>query len=161
MDIISHVLIGTSVIRNPQLFWPVSLASILPDLLMFVPSHTYMFLKKFKDRKSFKLFSSTRWWNCPTWIRNVYNLTHSILGGIIFSLFILVFFRDSSLVIWAWWLHLGLDIFTHGGQFRVKLFFPFSNYTLPIGINWFANQYLVAGNMSLALILFYFTHLPY
>ena len=159
MDVLSHVLIGTSVINRPDLFFQVSLLSVLPDVIMWVPSHVYMVGKKIKQKKNYRLFTSQRWWSCPEWVREIYNVTHSFLFGALFSVYLYVGFREMAMpLISAWWLHIGVDLFTHSGKYAVKPFYPFTSKSLPLGFNWFHNAWYMAGQIGISLVIFCLAH---
>lgn len=136
MDIISHGLWGGVVFgrKNRKTFWQALGFGILPDLLSF---------GLFTIADVLGMVSGPDWGkghpdpsSIPQIIHTLYNFTHSfIVFAGVFGL-VWIFRRKPFLPMFAWGLHILLDIPTHSTSFFPTPFlFPVSDFVVN-GISW-------------------------
>ncbi|MBI3232259.1 MAG: hypothetical protein HYZ51_04235 [Candidatus Doudnabacteria bacterium] len=110
------------------------LFGVLPDVIPFVPSVTYLLL----NRAQFSFYNalySQAW--VFVWARGVYNFTHSFVIFVLVSVIVMV--ARKGRIYWpmlAWGLHILMDLFTHPNFFRTPFLFPISTYRVPFGLSW-------------------------
>lgn len=136
MDVVSHGLWGGTAFgrKNKKSFLAGVAFGMLPDIIPFGP----FFLAT--------LFGSTpapNWHGghadvhtIPTYVFSLYQWTHSlVIFGIVFLL-VWAFYKKPFVPMFAWGLHIVMDIPTHVAPFFPTPFlWPFSSYTVS-GIAW-------------------------
>jgi len=139
MDIISHALIGwiISLMANAsgkEKLW-IILFSLIPDIVL-IPAY----IKLGRENKRFLWIAKNEDWSGETlkypFLSALYNATHSL-----FFLFIIVYpvikiFNLPSLAFWAYLTHIIIDIFSHKGEWAIKIFYP-----LKFKINGFSDAW--------------------
>jgi len=132
MDEISHALIGRIISINPKnskkdVFWTIFF-SVLPDIPFIA---FYVFLIYINGR--FPLNSD--WINATSLYPNLNIITNLIPHSLVFAFLIILpivfLFKLPKLALYAYVIHILIDIPTHTGEWSSKIFYPLSNY----GIN--------------------------
>jgi membrane-bound metal-dependent hydrolase YbcI (DUF457 family) len=160
MEFISHALIGKiffyfdKKIKASQQ-WIVILFSVMPD---FVLIPFYIVLGKENER--FLWIAQNEDWIgsdlTHPFLTNAYNTTHSFIFALIIILPIIVYFKLPRLAFFAYLFHIIIDIFTHTGDWTIKMFFPYS-----FNVNGFSNAWMwpissmVISWIILSLIILY------
>ena len=127
MDIVSHAIVGRMLATKKQNsskdIWLVMLFGALPD---FFQIPLYIYIGYINHRPFFWPlnadwigFRATHpgwmlWWDIP----------HSFLTLLFIVTPIVFLLKLNKLVIWAYFFHIFLDLFTHTGEWGVKPFFP-------------------------------------
>lgn len=155
MDVISHGLWGGVAFgrKKKSYFWWAFAIGILPDLLSS---------GLFTVFTSLGLMSGPDWSNglpdpdaIPFFVHRLYDITHSL---IIFALvFLAVWFirKKPFIPLWAWLLHILMDIPTHSTNFFPTPFlWPFPTHYVN-GISW-SQPYIFYPNIIVLVIVYVF-----
>ncbi len=138
MDTLAHGLWSNVLVYNkhktePKQRFIAVLFGTLPDLLAFAPLFVYLFVSG--NFGSPVGMESNHW--TFRYAPFTYNYTHSF---VIFSVsYIAVYFirgRRHYFPMWAWALHIAMDLFTHPNFYQTPFLFPISAYRVPFGISW-------------------------
>lgn len=140
MDIISHALIGKIFCyfdkKAKDKNWIVILFSVLPDMVL-IPF--YIVLGKENER--FLWIAQNQDWVGTNishpYLSGAYDTTHSIFFALIIILPIVLALKLPKSAFFAYFFHVGIDIFTHTGEWSIKMFFPFSLY-----VDGFSNAWM-------------------
>lgn len=156
MDIISHGVWGTTIIRKPKLFIPIFISGLLPDLISTVIGFVYLQIVNGFDL-------NFNWGLLPDWSRVLYSYSHSIVGLIIFSILIMIFARHYLILIFPYAFHIFLDLFTHVSDPLARIFYPFVEYDSSRlwGINWWEYPWTSIVSWWLLIVInvgFYIYH---
>jgi len=129
MDIGSHILFGRALATAPKIsrrnIFLITFFSYLPDLpqtftyiyLGFVNSRPYWFPLN-SDWEGFRELY-------PFWIA-LWEIPHSLLF-VFFVVFPVVYFlRLPKMALYAYLIHVIVDVFTHTGEWGSRIFYPFS-----------------------------------
>jgi len=149
MDTLAHAFWSYIIFHNSELVILAVLFGVLPDLLSWTLFMFYPKKGKFDWKKNPDLNL------IPKWVFTMYGVTHSIFS--IFFIFIMVFlfFKQIPIYLWAWPIHVLMDIPTHTKDFLPTPFlWPFSNYKFP-GISWGTKKFMVANYSLIILSLIY------
>ena len=125
MDIISHGLWGGIAFGRRKHFIAAFLFGILPDILAFVPFFIYTQLNgiHFHRQPPLEII--------PSWVFDIYNLSHSLLLSCLICLIIRKVNKESSLYYLAWPLHILFDIPTHPAEFfPTRFLYPVSDFSI-------------------------------
>lgn len=151
MDVISHGLWGGVTVgrRSRKSFWTAFAFGVAPDVIAFGPflvnrllHQGAEFFEHFGKKPDPSLI--------PAYVHSLYNVTHSLI--VFAAAFALVWLlrRKPLVEMWAWALHVCMDIFTHNGAFFPTPFlWPASDFHVN-GIPWstplifFPNLFLLA-----------------
>lgn len=170
MDIVSHALWGTTIVRRKPLVWWAAFFGALPDLLGSAPGFFYLLFAQGV------LWGTDTWQFMPQWTRDAYHLSHSILGIAIVALVLWALGRHPARLNSAngprEWLvltlpfsfHIFLDVFTHVTDPLARLFFPFVSWNAArvIGVNWWESWWIMGANAAALVlvnaVLWHFTH---
>jgi membrane-bound metal-dependent hydrolase YbcI (DUF457 family) len=153
MDIISHGLWGSIAFgrKNKKSFWTTFLIGIAPDMLSFGLFFAAVILGIYPSPDFRAGPPPTAM--IPNYISSIYNVTHSLI------IFALVFFivwlisKKPYLPLFAWGLHVFIDIFTHSYEFFPTPFiWPISSYKFN-GTNW-GEPIIFIPNLLLLAILY-------
>jgi membrane-bound metal-dependent hydrolase YbcI (DUF457 family) len=127
MDIISHALIGKIFCyfdkKAKGKNWLVILFSIIPDFAL-IPF--YIILGK--ENQRFLWIAQNQDWigssiTHPI-LTNIYNITHSIFFALLIILPVVLIFKMPKSAFFAYLSHIIIDIFTHTGEWTIKIFYP-------------------------------------
>lgn len=153
-----------------SIFW-VMLFSVFPDMLSSVPFLIWRTVYLTVLNNHFSLDIILREWteqvppNIFALFDAVYNLSHSIFlfGAVLILLFILkrqkmngvklrCQLREVAFTpIWAWGLHLALDLISHAGfEHGVRLFYPFTDFYFGLA-NWFNTPFMLINAVVLGV----------
>lgn len=148
MDIISHSVWGATIVRRPKLLIPILISGSLPDLISTVIGFIYL---QFTQGFNF----SFDWNTLPTWSRDLYGYSHSLIGLVIFSSLIIIFARQYLILIYPYAFHIFLDLFTHSGDPLARLFYPLINYNPQRvwGLDWWKYPWTSVINWTLIVII--------
>lgn len=148
MDIISHGIWGSTIIRRPKMVILAFISGTLPDLASTVAGFLYLQFSKGPTL-------AFNWNTLPAWSTYLYSFTHSLLGLSIFSVLLIVLARRYLLLIIPYALHLLLDLFTHAGDPLERLFYPWIKYNSARawGFNWWEHPWTSLLNWGVILII--------
>jgi len=156
MDIISHGLWGGVAFgrKNKREFWWAFGLGVMPDLFSF---------GIFTAMRILGLASGPDWSNglpssdaIPAYVHCLYNVTHSLIIFLIIFLVIAIFRRKIFFPMFAWGLHILMDIPTHSSQFFPTPFlWPLSTYKIS-GIPWSHPIIFYPDIILLASLYFWF-----
>lgn len=103
---------------------------IAPDLFSWT---IYLFYSLFKNGLKFGKPAIA---SVPDWVFTLYGITHSLFVFAAVALICLIMFKHVPIYLWAWLLHILIDIPTHARDFLPTPFlWPFSSWHFP-GISW-------------------------
>jgi membrane-bound metal-dependent hydrolase YbcI (DUF457 family) len=127
MDIISHALIGKILcfFDKKSKSSLVIFFSIMPD---FVLIPFYAVLGK-ENERFFWIAQNQDWIGANIahpYLTNLYNSTHSIFFACLIILPVVLFLKLPKFAFFAYLLHIIIDIFTHTGEWAIKIFYPFN-----------------------------------
>lgn len=149
MDELAHALWAYGILNKSKHPWLVILFAVLPDIVIFFPYILYTVIAK-----GFQ-FGHPDISNIPAIVFTAYNITHSFI--IVAAVFLMIYLIKKRIYIflYAWPIHILLDIPTHTNEFFPTLFlYPLSDFYIN-GINW-ATPWFMALNYSLIALLFIF-----
>ncbi len=127
MDVISHILLGKILSffgkkTENKIFW-VLLFSIAADIIL-IPF--YIFLGKENGR--FLWVAQNQDWAGASlahpFLTGMYDTTHSIIFLLLIIFPIVLFFRLPKMAFFVYFFHIVLDIFTHTGEWAIKIIYP-------------------------------------
>ena len=149
MDTISHALWGKGLFGYRKYKWLPLFFGAIPDLASF----GIYFLFNLIINPSTMKFGKPELSEIPSWVFNLYNISHSLIIAMIFILIAYVFKRDLCFPMLAWPFHIILDFFTHSIEyFPTPIFWPISNYRFD-GISW-SNPYIMIINAVCIFLIF-------
>jgi len=154
MDILSHGLYGGVAFgrKNRKLFWLSFLTGIAPDLLSFGIYLSLSFLGFF-EHPPFSSAGGPIAHEIPQFVHALYDITHSLVVFLFILGIVYLMIRRIPLWLFAWPLHILVDIFTHAKSFFPTPFlWPISSYTFS-GKNW-GSPYIFIPNVIILLILY-------
>lgn len=145
MDILAHALWGWAILKKSGKPLLVVLASLLPDLLSFGPHMVGSMLNRTLAPGKPALHTLS------PYVFHAYDFTHSILSvAVVFTLISLIQ-RSIPLWLYAWPIHVIIDIPTHSMDFFPTPFlWPLSDYRFD-GISWATPWFLIANYSLLAI----------
>lgn len=157
MDIVSHALLGAAIVKDQNLLVPALAFGAGPDILNGIPVHIAMFRRLRNEGKSWRdIFSALlnpQWWlTAPTWTHASYLHMHSLFFAGLISLALYIIHPPWLILMKAWFLHIGIDIFTHREWFATRPFYPLSNWHVD-AFNWFESPLRYAGIVISAFVL--------
>lgn len=151
MDVLSHGLWGGITVgrRSKKSFWTAFAFGVAPDVIAFGPFlgnrlllHGADFLEHIGKRPDASLI--------PDYVYSLYHLTHSLVVFAAAFAIVWIARRKPLVEMWAWALHVCMDIFTHNSAFFPTPFlWPVSDAHFE-GIPWstpiifFPNLFLLA-----------------
>jgi len=144
MDFFGHGL-WSFIIFNRHKPWFAILFGVLPDVISWVP---FFFWNLFGGRfargpPNLDMF--------PAWVDPLYGVGHSIILIAIVFIIVYIIAKKIPIYMYAWPLHVLIDIPTHTRDFLPTPFlWPFSEWTFP-GISW-GNAWFMIINYSLIII---------
>lgn len=127
MDILSHILIGKiiSFNRNFKTQCWTMLFSYLPDLTQL----PYYLILGHDNFRPFFFPKIADWFlskNNYVFLTALYQVSHSLLFAVLIILPIVLYFKLPKIAIFAYILHIFIDIPTHTGIWKIQPFYPFS-----------------------------------
>lgn len=153
MDFISHGLWGGIAFgrKSERFFLFAFLFGIMPDVLSF-GILTFM--------RIFGIAGGPDWskghpemWQIPKIVHDMYNVTHSLFVFAFVFAVVLIVTRKIFWPMFAWFLHILMDIPTHSLRFFPTPFlWPFSDYKFD-GVGW-GHPYIFYPNIVILLIIY-------
>ena len=152
MDFLSHALWGGIAFgrTNTRAFILAALFGVLPDLL----SEGIMFTLAFLGLPGMPEVMGTHpnITDFPAYAQMFYNMTHSLIFAGLVIVLICLLFRRVVWPVFAWPLHILIDIPTHSKElFPTPFLFPISTYTFD-GIPWDHPYILIPNFLFLAFL---------
>lgn len=151
MDTLSHALYGKGLFGYRKYRWTSFLFGALPDLssfgVYFLVQLLYNFHKFQYGRPSIE--------EIPIWVIELYNISHSLITAFVFITIVYFVKKDLTWPMFAWPVHIIIDLFTHSIEFfPTPIFWPLSNYRFD-GIPW-SNIYVFMTNIILIFLIFFY-----
>ncbi len=106
MDTISHALWGKGLFGYRKYKWLPLFFGTIPDLASF----GIYFLFNLIINPSTMKFGKPELSEIPSWVFNLYNISHSLIIAMIFILIAYIFKRDICFAMLAWPFHIMLDL---------------------------------------------------
>jgi membrane-bound metal-dependent hydrolase YbcI (DUF457 family) len=153
MDTLSHGLWGGVAFgrKNRPSFWLSFFFGLMPDFLSFGPFMIGTILSMF-NRPEFSGQRHPTDADIPTFVHNLYSITHSLIVFLILFLVIWLINKKPFLPLLAWGLHILMDIPTHDKLFFPTPFlWPVSNFTLD-GVSWGTPYIMIPDIVLLAMV---------
>jgi len=154
MDIISHVLIGEIIFLLTGGTITTNFLIILFAVIADIVHIPYYLILGKKNNRKFCIAQKQDWERMSEkykFFTILYNTTHSIFFAFFVILPIILFFKLSVWIFFAYLSHIIVDIFTHKGEWAIKVFWPFK-----FKINGFSNTWIwsIEKTINLWIILF-------
>lgn len=162
MDVFSHGLWGYALAypsarkqqQPKKALWGLVLG-MLPDVIPFLPVQIYFLF----HRVSFDaglFFPVPQHW-VFSWAIESYNYTHSlVLWAVVFALVLIVRKGKVWIPLYAWGLHVLMDIPTHPDFFQTPFLFPLSDFKLiGFGLSW-AHPLIFFVNWAVLAVIYVF-----
>ena len=154
MDTISHALWGKGLFGYRKYKWLPLFFGVIPDLASF----GIYFLFNLIINPSTMKFGKPELSEIPSWVFNLYNISHSLIIAMTFILIAYMFKRDFCFPMLAWPFHIMLDFFTHGIEyFPTPILWPISDYKFD-GIPW-SNPWIWYSNIVCIIFLFLYRYI--
>jgi len=150
MDVFAHGLWSYAILKKSKAPGLVIVTGMLPDLIPFIA----YFIDQIGIRGIKVKFGPPPLETIPNYVFTAYNLSHSlVIVTLVFGL-VFILTREIPLFLWAWPIHIAMDILTHTkAYFPTKFLYPLSKFHIN-GINWEARWFMVINYGSLLLIYF-------
>ncbi|MEK6890062.1 MAG: hypothetical protein AABW82_03805 [Nanoarchaeota archaeon] len=152
VDTLAHAVISFIFYHSfpSKTVWLAILFGILPDLLSWTIFAFYNIFTRGKlGQPNLK--------EIPKWVYSLYNYTHSLFVFLLIAFFVYALNGEIPIYLWAWPLHILIDIPTHSRKFLPTPFlWPFSDWKFPgisWSVRWFFISYWVVLIVSLLFIL--------
>ena len=162
MDFIAHLLWSWVIFAGPQVYWAIFFG-VLPDFLPF-GSHLVVYIvrrcKGMAQRRFYGNFPTMQsYFNLPEnqWVYRVYNYTHSLV--VWFCVFCIgsligIFLKFFPWALFAWLVHICMDIPTHTARFFAPRFLTPINTKIHVnGISWAHPIIMIVNYSCLILVL--------
>ena len=148
MDTFAHAFWSYIIFHQSEYVWLAVLFGVLPDLLSWTVFMFYPKKKGFNWKKpNFNLV--------PKWVFTLYGITHSFFVMAAVFLVVLLIFKTIPIYLFAWTIHVLIDIPTHTRDFLPTPFlWPFSKYAFP-GISWGTKRFMIINYSLILLFLIY------
>ena len=144
MDYLAHALWSYITFHRTRKPLYGVLFGILPDTVSWVP---YFFFNLLTGGMPGRPVVSS----IPQWVMTLYGISHSVLVFFCVAGIAYLFHRTIPIYVWAWLLHILIDIPTHTSAFLPTPFlWPFANFAFP-GISW-GTPWFMALNYSVMII---------
>ncbi len=134
VDTLAHGIWSWIIFRNyipsSKIIWLAIFFGVAPDLFSWT---VYFFYNLFKNGFHFgkPVIDAV-----PDWVFTLYGITHSIFVFVAVIVLCLIFFKHIPIYLWAWLIHILIDIPTHSRDFLPTPFlWPISMWHFP-GISW-------------------------
>ena len=162
MDPISHLCWALTIFIFILGFGPVAIVlivAILPDLPWID-----FYLHKFKEaekkhEKIISIFKSKKGQvmhylhkHQPNYLRTMHFFMHSLFGWWLFSLIVVLFFRNYLFLSFVYLSHIIIDIPSHGRIRGPILFYPFSKISFN-GIEFEEHNWMIIASYSLLILI--------
>ncbi len=147
MDILSHGLWGGAALgKKKREFWTAFAFGALPD---FVPFGTFVAVSAVAGALPFWGMKQPAMADIPAYVTGLYAVTHSFVTfGVAFALAWIVRKRKVWTPMWAWALHIAMDIPGHSSKFfGTPFLWPLSNYQFD-GRAWSHSPLLLSLNFG-------------
>jgi hypothetical protein len=145
MDYFAHAAWSFIFFNKKKPIWAAIAFGILPDTLSWFLFMVYNLLFNGADLGKPALFK------LPSWMISLYGVTHSLIVFLVIAGIIYLIFKKIPWYVYAWPIHILMDIPTHSRDFLPTPFlWPISNWFFP-GFSWGQPWFMVL-NWSLILI---------
>lgn len=148
VDTIAHALWSVIIFRNFDFgigLWLAIFLGIMPDLFSWT---IYAIYSLFKGER----FGVPNLKKIPKWAFTLYGITHSVFVVLLVFILIYLGFGTIPIFLWAWPLHVLIDIPTHSRKFLPTPFlWPLFDWKFP-GISWGTPWIMI---LNWLLILFF------
>lgn len=149
MDYFSHGIWSYIFYHRKKVPLYAVLFGILPDTVGWVP---FVLYKMVTDPSSFGPPNPV---TIPDWAWVSYGVSHSFLVFGVVAVLILIVKKSIPIYIWAWPLHIAIDIFTHTREYLATPFlWPVSGYKFS-GINWASPSFMIPNVIAMISFLIY------
>ncbi len=128
MDVISHVLIGEIIFLLTGGTITTNFLIILFAVIADIVHIPYYLILGKKNNRKFCIAQKQDWEKMSEkykFFTILYNTTHNIFFAILIILPIILFFKLSIWIFFAYLSHIIVDIFTHKGELEIENFWPF------------------------------------
>jgi len=152
MDIISHGLWGSAAFgrKTKRSFLIAFFFGVLPDLFSF---GIFFVQRLFTDGLNFNHSGPPDIATIPQYVDTLYNFTHSIFAFSVVFIIVWLFLERPLYEMFAWLVHILLDIFTHSyAFFPTPFLWPISNFKVD-GISW-AQPIIFVPNIVLLVVVY-------
>ena len=151
MDTLSHALYGKGLFGYRKYRWTSFLFGALPDLSSF---GVYFLVQLLCNFHKFQ-YGRPSIEEIPIWVIELYNISHSLITAFVFITIVYFVKKDLTWPMFAWPVHIIIDLFTHSIEFfPTPIFWPLSNYRFD-GIPW-SNIYVFMTNIVLIFLIFFY-----
>lgn len=146
MDTLAHALWSFILFQNTEVVWLAVFFGVMPDLFSWT-------IWALWPRKNGFTWKKPDFSLVPQWVFTSYGATHSIFSmTVVFGAFYL-FTNTIPVYLWAWAIHVAIDIPTHRRDFLPTPFlWPVSKWKFP-GFSW-SHPYFMAANWGLIILVF-------
>ena len=118
---------------------------VLPDLFSWT---IYLFYKIIKREK----FGKPNISSIPKWVHVLYGITHSVFVFGIVGLILFLVLGFVPVYLWAWLIHILIDIPTHSRDFLPTPFlWPLSDWKFP-GFSWGQKWFMVVNYAAIIIV---------
>jgi len=145
MDYFAHIAWSYILFNKTKKPFYAILFGILPDSLSWLFFTIYLFF----NGESFQQAAGA----IPDWVFALYNITHSLFTFLFVLGIVYLILRKIPIYIWAWSIHILIDIPSHSREFLPTPFlWPISTWIFP-GISWGTPWFMFTNWMSIAFFL--------
>jgi hypothetical protein len=155
MDVFAHGLWTNAVFypkyrRNKKQLLLSVFFGVVPDIISFAPLLVYSLLSGLQFGRG--AFGDSAHWTVQYAVQS-YNFGHSAVSFVVVLGIIFLFTRKIYWPLFAWLLHIVIDIFTHPEFFSTPFLYPLSNFKNHHGISWAHPTFMVI-NYALIIIVY-------
>ena len=149
MDYFAHAAWSFIIFHRNKFAWAAIIFGVLPDTLSWFLFMLYnIFFNGFHWGKP-TLFE------LPSWMVSLYGVTHSLIVFLVVAGIIYLIFKKIPIYIYAWPIHILMDIPTHSRDFLPTPFlWPISNWFFP-GFSWGQLWFMILNWSLIFLFLGY------
>ena len=124
---------------------------LLPDLMSWT---IYLFYRLFNG----EAIGKPALLNIPDWVYMLYNVSHSLFVVLLVFGIVYLIFKTVPIYMYAWPLHIILDIFSHSREFLPTPFlWPISDWRFP-GISWGHPTFMIINYALIGICLGYLVY---
>ncbi len=147
MDTFAHAIWTYIIFLTTGNIWIAVFFGVMPDLLSWTIYLLYgITLGKIKE------FKKPNFNKIPKWVHTLYGLTHSTFTVTVVFLIVFIIFKQIPLYLWAWPLHIAIDIPTHSRKMLPTPFlWPISKWTFP-GFSWGQKWFMIINYLAIVIV---------